>query len=76
MITIDFFFDSIEQVQLILFGYSFGNIGLIKFKPFDDVILRFEHTSIIVESKQGQIIFISIAVFFLWHTLNTLIRNK
>jgi len=51
MIIFDFFFDSIEQVQFILFGYSFGNIGLIKFKPVDDVKLYFEHTSTIVESN-------------------------
>ncbi len=51
IITVDFFFDSIEQVQLTLFGYSFGNIGLIKLTPFDNVILRFEQTSIMVESK-------------------------
>ena len=41
---------SIEHVQLTLFGYSLGNNGLIKWIPFDDVILRFEHTSTIVES--------------------------
>ncbi len=43
---------SITHVQFALFGYSLGNDGLIRFNPFDDVILRFEHTSTIVESKK------------------------
>lgn len=43
---------SIEHVQLALFGYSLGNNGLIRFRPFDEIILFFEHTSTIVESKQ------------------------
>jgi hypothetical protein len=66
MIIFDFFFDSIEQVQFILFGYSFGNIGLIKFKPVDDVRLYFEHTSTIVESNQKyfiQLFYFSITYF-------------
>lgn len=45
-------FGSIEQVQLTLFGYSLGNDGLIKCKPVDEVILRCEQTSVIVESRR------------------------
>lgn len=42
--------DSIVHVQLALFGYSLGNNGLIRLRPFDDIILCWEHTSTIVES--------------------------
>jgi len=42
---------SIRHVQLTLFGYSLGNAGLIKFKPFDELKLRCEQTSTIVESE-------------------------
>ncbi len=43
---------SIEHVQLTLFGYSFGNDGLIRLRPLDDIMPRFEHTSTIVESRK------------------------
>jgi hypothetical protein len=49
---------SISHVQLTLFGYSLGNDGLIRLRPFDDVILRFEHTSTIVESKNIKFLFL------------------
>ena len=73
--TVDLFFVSTTHVQFILFGYSFGNIGLIKFKPSDEVILRFEQTSITPESKK-MILFQSLFVFFPEHTRDTLIRDK
>ena len=45
--------DSIEQVQLIPFGYSYGNMGLTMFTLFVDIKLLFEHTSTIVEPREN-----------------------
>lgn len=60
MVIAEFFrLDSIEHEQLALFGYSFGNIGLIKLKLFDTVKLRFEQTSTIDESLKKTCDFLS-----------------
>ena len=45
---------SIEHEQLAVFGYSLGNDGLIRLRPFDDVILCFEHRSTTDESEKEE----------------------
>ena len=45
---------SIVHEQLAVFGYSLGNDGLIRLRPLDDVILCFEQTSTIDESKKNE----------------------